>query len=328
MIKPKAAAATIIPKEYTAYSADTFEGCDLFIECDAQYVLDHFEPATFDFLPGKRFCFFDTETYYTGIAAHRMPKEVVRRYIKSKSSKDIPNDFPFCISLCDGKHSYFVYDDIMNGYKELRKLEPLLGDATIDKVAHNANFDLHMLANAKVQLRGRIHDTMYASKLARANAFTHRLFDIAKECDNLYRFDEATKSEVKRFHPVLQYERMLDAYKAQNKITDYRQFPHDLMTNYTGGDTWNDCQIFGYLYPLLTELGLEALYDKECAVGKIAYWAEREGIPTDPEYKDILIPELIKEVEEAGQEVYTIAGGMFNMNSGAQVAEVLTSSLW
>lgn len=84
MIKPKdGSGATIIPKDYVAYNAETFEPCDKFIECTAEYALEHIEPATFDFLPGKKFLFFDTETYYTGIPANRMPKAVVRRYIKS-----------------------------------------------------------------------------------------------------------------------------------------------------------------------------------------------------------------------------------------------------
>lgn len=320
MIKPKDSnGATIIPKDYVAYSADTFEPCDKFIECTAEYALAHIEPATFDFLPGKKFLFFDTETYYTGIAANRMPKSVVRRYIKS-GAKDIPNDFPFCISLCDGKHSYIIYDDVRNQYAELRKLTPLLEDTSIDKVAHNADFDMHMLANARVQLRGRIHDTMYISKLVRADAFTHRLFDIAKEAGTV--LDNETLKP--KFLPILQYERMLDAYKAAHKITDYRQFPHDLMTNYTGADTWNDCVIFQYLYPMLIANEQVALYDKECAVGKVAYWAEREGILIDPDYKDILIPELEREVAEAEQKIYDTAGCMFNINSGAQLAQVLT----
>lgn len=324
MIKPKSTLETIIPKEYADYNPATFEPCDLFIECDAQYVLDNFKPAEFDFLPGRRFLFFDTETYFTGIEARRMPKEVVRRYIKSNSKKDIPNDFPFCLSLCDGVHSYVIYDDIRNGYKELRKLEPLLADPAIENVAHNADFDMHMLANARVQLRGRIHDTMYMSKLARGNAFTHKLFDIAKECDALWGYDSETKTEYKKFNPVLVYERMLDAYKSLHKITDYRQFPHELMTQYTGADTWNDCEIFKYLYPMLIENNWVDLYDKECAVGKIAYWAERDGIPVDRDYETILIPELEKEVADAEAAVYETAGEMFNMNSGAQVARVLT----
>lgn len=317
-IQPKQSAATIIPRDFVDYNPATFEPCEFFIECDAQYVLDHFEPAEFDFLPGRKFLFFDTETYYTGIPANRMPKTVVRRYIKS-SSKDIPNDFPFCISLCDGKHSYIVYDDIKNQYNELRKLEPLLADTSIDKVAHNADFDMHMLANARVQMRGRLHDTMYISKLVRADAFTHRLFDIAKEAGNQHDPDTGEQ----KFFPILQYERMLDAYKAAHKITDYRQFPHDMMTNYTGADTWNDCQIFQYLYPMLIANDQVALYDKECAVGKIAYWAERIGITIDPNYRDILIPELEKEVADAEQKIYDTVGYMFNINSGAQLEQAL-----
>lgn len=324
MIKSKQLELTVTAKNYEEYNPQTFKGDDRFIECSAEYVLSHIEPVEFSFLPGRKFIVFDTETYWTGLPANKMPPSLVRRYIKS-GSKDIPNDLPFCISLCDGKHSYIVYDDLKNRYAELRKLSDMLSDTSVEKIAHNTNYDCHMLANAGVQLRGRLHDTLYASKIARGNAFTHSLFDIAKEADGLYTWVDAEKTERKCYDPVLKFERMLNSYKAQYKITDYRQFPHELMTNYTGADTWNACVIFQYLYQLLQCVdGWEALYDKECAVGKIAYWAEREGIEIDPDYKDVLIPALTKEVQDAEEEIYKTAGRMFNINSGAQVASVLT----
>lgn len=329
MIKAKEQQATIIAKDFTDYNDSTFVGCDKFIECDSDYALAHIEPAAFDFLPGKQFIFFDTETYFTGIPANRMPSSVVRRYIKS-GSKDIPNDFPFCLSICDGKHSYVIYDDIRNQYKVMRKMQEILADPSIDNVAHNATFDMHMLANAHIQMRGRIHDTMYMSKLTRGNAFTHRLFDIANEAGNVIKLKPGITNGIKSddfyqpYQPILQYERMLDSYKARYKITDYRQFPHELMTNYTGADTWNDFTIFAYLYEMLIENNQVELYNKECEVGKVAYWAEREGVPTDPNYKDTLIDELTKEVTEAEEKIYQMAGRMFNVNSGSQLADVLT----
>lgn len=323
MIQAKSSQAAIVAKDYVDYNPETFKGDDRFIECTAEYALAHIEPATFDFLPGKKFLFFDTETYYTGIPANRMPAAVVRRYIKS-GSKDIPNDFPFCISLCDGKHSYVIYDDIMNKYAEMRKLSELLSDPSIDKVAHNTTYDMHMCANAKVQIHGRFHDTMYASKLTRGDALTHKLFDVAREAGKILEVSSEGKFDVHPYEPVLQYEQMLDSYKARYKITDYRQFPRELMTNYTGADTWNTCVIFQYLYKMLIQNKQIDLYDKECEVGKVAYWAERSGIPTDPNYKDTLIGELIKEVTEAEEAIYAMAGRMFNVNSGQHLAAVLT----
>lgn len=324
MIQSKQSAIAITAKNFEEYNPQTFKGDDRFIECDADYVLAHVKPKEFSFLPGRKFISFDTETYWTGLPANKMPASLVRRYVKS-GSKDIPNDLPFCMSICDGTHSFIIYDNLKNCYKEFRKLSDLLSDTSIEKTAHNTNFDLHMLANCNVQMRGRLHDTLYASKIARGNAFTHRLFDIAKEADGLYTWVEAEKREQKCYEAVLQFERMLDNYKALHKITDYRQIPHDLMTNYNGGDTWNALMIFEYLYQLLLSVpGWEELYNKECMVGKIAYWAERTGIMVNPDYKDILIPELTKEVTEAEEHIYSLAGHMFNINSGAQVAQVLT----
>ncbi len=47
----------------------------------------------------------------------------------------------------------------------LRKLAPLLGDEAIEKVGHNAKFDMEVLANCGVEVRGVAFDTMLAAYL-------------------------------------------------------------------------------------------------------------------------------------------------------------------
>lgn len=94
MIKSKQLELTVTAKNYEEYNPQTFKGDDRFIECSAEYVLSHIEPVEFSFLPGRKFIVFDTETYWTGLPANKMPPSLVRRYIKS-GSRDIPNDLPF-----------------------------------------------------------------------------------------------------------------------------------------------------------------------------------------------------------------------------------------
>lgn len=304
---------TIVSRATTRYDPATFSELKKpqFIEATAEQVLDMIEPHEFSFLPGEKYIAVDTETFaYAGIHNNRMPANVVRRYIK-RGSKYIPNDFPFCYSICDGKHSFVVYDTLENHFNEFHKLRPLFGDRSIGKIAHNFDFDLHMFANTNVDVKGRLHDTMHISKLVRADAFQHNLLSIAEEL------------VAQGLPGVPEFEHMLDAYKAAHKITDYRMFPHELMTQYTGADTWNCLYAFEWLYPQLSLEDQVPLYDIESQMLLVAYWMERKGVLLDPDYKDQLIPELQNEVDTAERKIYETAGCRFNINSSQQLFDVL-----
>lgn len=305
--------AVIIPKHTETYRAETFHEheLDYFIEVTAEELLERIQPKVFDFLPDEKFIAVDTETYYTGVPSNRMPRHVVRRWIQARS-KYHPNDFPFCISISDGLASYVVYDTLENKFEEFKKLTPLLSDPSISKVFQNAGYDMHMLANAGVDMKGRLHDTLIISKLTRADAYTHNLFDIIKELGEDYGVEA-----------VLLFERMVNDYRSQYSITDYRQIPHDLMTQYTCADTWNTLNAFEALYQLLIAYKVTDLYDIESEMLVVAYNIERVGIRLDLELEHILIPELIKEVDDAEREIYEIAGTTFNINSGKQLEQVL-----
>lgn len=307
--------ATILPRHLLHYDPLTFEQHKKanFIEATAEQVLAMIKPCVFDFLPDKKFISVDTETFYTGVPSNRLPSDVVRRWIKTPQGKYIPTDFPFCITICDLTHAFVVYDTLQNGFKEFKKLQPLLCDATISKVGHNFDYDLHMLANSKTNMKGHFHDTMYLSKLTRADAFTHRLLDIAEE---IYDSEE--------YPSVAIFEHMVDSYKGQYRVTDYRQIPHELMTQYTCADVWNTMLVFKALYPRMLANNQTEIYGVESEMMLVAYDMERTGIKLAAAYENVLIPELKLEVDEAEKRIYDTAGTTFNINSSAQVVSVLT----
>ena len=310
-IQAKQATSSIVQKYVLNYSADVFESQKevMFQEVTAEQALKIIKPCEFWFLPGRKFISVDTETYYTGVPSSRMPSHVVRRWIK-KTSKEIPNDFPFCLTICDGTNAVVIYDTLDNQFQEFKKLEVLLNDRGIDKVLHNADYDLHMIMNAGIKMCGRIWDTMFLSKLVRADAFTHNLLDIAKEIQP-------------KIQTITKFEHMVDSYKQQHRIVDYRKIPKELMTQYTCADTWNTIKVFEFFYPKLAEMDLEDLYNLENEVMIVAFSMERTGVKIDENYKDILIPELEAEVNDAEREIYETAGVAFNINSGPQLYLVL-----
>lgn len=269
----------------------------------AQEILDSIEPFE---LMGKKFITFDTETTWYYKNSHDVPANVVRRWVGT-GSKASPQDFPFCVSICDGKRAYTLYDSIENDFAEMRKLAPLFGDETVCKVAHNLKFDRHMLQNAGVPFAGEWHDTVTVAKLVNENRPSFRLRDLVKW----------------KHRNITKFEDMVDTYKQMNKISDYSMIPRELLSEYANADVWNCFLVFEDEYPKLFEQELIELYNNECQLSVVLYDMERNGMKVNLGYEDELVGELRTLCEESEQAIYDEAGCMFNINSGKQLYDVL-----
>lgn len=259
----------------------------------------------FEFM-GRYFITFDTETSAYYKSSHQVPAHIVRRWIGSGKSAT-PQDYPFCISVCDGKNSYTLYDSIENGFKEFKALAPLLEDPLIEKIAHNTKFDMHMTANTGGKLIGRLHDTAVLTKLTDENRNSYKLRDLAAHYDG----------------GITKYEYMVDSYKQMHKVSDYRQIPRELLTEYANADVWNAYLAFINEYPRLVADGLEDLYNNEMELMIALYAMERYGMKVDSSYEAPLKENMQKQCDDAERAVYDEAGGMFNINSTKQLYDVL-----
>ena len=175
----------------------------------AEELLEKVQPFE---LMGRKFITFDTETHPHFTNSQKVPESVVRRWVGS-GKHATPQDYPFCISICDGKNSYTLFDTVANNFAEMRKLAPLLEDPEVEKIAHNTKFDMHMIANAGMRIVGKLHDTVVLAKIIDENRRSYQLRDIAARLDG----------------GVTKFEYMVDTYKQMNKVSDYRQIPTELL---------------------------------------------------------------------------------------------------
>ena len=255
---------------------------------------------------GRKFITFDTETHPHYASSQQLPAHVVRRWVGSGKHAN-PQDFPFCISICDGTHSYTLYDSVADGFKQLKALAPLLEDASIEKIAHNTKFDMHMCANAGVKLKGKLHDTVVLAKIIDENRHSYQLRDIAARLPR----------------GITKFEYMVDAYKQMNKVSDYRQIPRELLSEYANADVWNCYLEFMEDYVQLEAQGLLDLYNNEMELMIALYAMERYGMPVDTSYEQTLKQELQELTDNAERAIYAEAGCMFNINSAKQLYNVL-----
>lgn len=292
------------------YDPKTFEkehAVDIFVEVSfAQQILDNIKPLEYR---ERKFVFFDTETHPHYKRSQDVPKGVVRRWVGT-GKKAVPQDYPFSFQICDGNSSYILYSDISTMHEQLKLLAPLFLDPTIEWVAHNTKYDMHMIHNCGLKIAGKLHDTVVLTKLVDENRMSFELKKLAARVER----------------GITKFESMVDTYKQLNKITDYRDIPRPLLTQYGGADVWNCFRVFVENYDrLVLEDGLEDLYNKEMEVMIALYAMERRGMRVDMSYEDEIKTSLQKTVDEAEAAVYEIAGKMFNMNSGKQLYEVMLS---
>lgn len=270
---------------------------------NAEELLSRVEP--FEFM-GMKIITFDTETHPHFARSQDVPATNVRRWVGT-GKHATPQDYPFCISICDGKNCYTLYDSVSNGFAELHKLAPLLEDASIDKIAHNTKFDMHMLANANVKIVGRLHDTVVLAKLIDENRRSFQLRDIAAGLEK----------------GITKFEYMVDAYKQVNKVSDYRDIPRELLSEYANADVWNCFHEFVTEFPKLEYDELTEIYNNEMELMIALYAMERYGMRVDTTYEQELKVDLQKLADEAEEAIYTEAGRIFNINSTKQLYDVL-----
>lgn len=283
-----------------SYNAETFEDHKVanFIEIDdPQVILDRFSK--------KDLFVFDTETFAVRIANHEVPTNIVRRHVGT-GSKAVPQDFPFCMSFCDGEVAWSIYDTLDNNFMKFKTLAPLFENPDTAKVAHNAKYDLNILKNIGIDVKGTIHDTLIIAKLVDENRKSFKLMDLVP-------------SDV----GIVKFEYMVDNYKKTYKVSDYSQINRDLMTQYANADVWNCWHLFQREYPMLKTEGVEDYYKIEHDLLKVCLSMERHGMRLDLDYEKPLKERLQKAVDESEQAIYDEAGELFNINSGAQIHRVL-----
>lgn len=278
---------------------------NFYVVANAEELLSKIEPYEF---MGKRIITFDTETHPHFKSSLSLPASVVRRWVGSGKSAT-PQDYPFCISVCDGKSCYTLFDSVDNDFAELKKLSTLLEDPTIEKIAHNTKFDMHMLANVGMKIVGKLHDTVVLTKLTDENRRSYQLRDLAAGLDE----------------GITKFEFMVDAYKQTAKVSDYRHIPRELLSEYANADVWNCFHVFINEYPKLFTDELDSIYNNEMELMIALYAMERYGMRVDTAYEQPLKDELQQLADDAEAAIYEEAGKMFNINSTKQLYDVLIS---
>ena len=254
----------------------------------------------------------DTEEDFEKLA-EQLRKLEVFCFDTETTGLDIINTEIVGLSFSWKSHEAFYLDlsrDPQVRSKQLEILKSIFERENLLVVGQNLKYDLHILKNYKIDVRGRLFDTMVAHYLVAPDK-RHGIDAIAEDYLNYVKIKTEDLIGKRGGHQ----KNFKDL--EPEKVKDYACEDADL--------TW---QLYELLSEELKEKKLESLaYDIEMPLVRVLMEMEHEGVSLDKDALKIFAADLRKELIEKEEQIHTLAGHEFNISSPKQLGEVLFDRL-
>ncbi len=189
-------------------------------------------------------------------------------------------------------------------------LQPIFADPKTAKIAHNASYDLGMLARYGLNVAGDLVDTMVAEWLIDPGSRGLGLKDLAWT---------RLKVEMTPISALIG--------TGKNQIT-MDKVPAETAGAYAGADAAMTLRLAEILLPELEQKGLTSLFrDVEMPLVPVLVAMEAAGVKVDVPFLRQMSVDLTRRLRELEREIQQIAGYAFNVNSTQQLADVLFGKL-
>ena len=193
--------------------------------------------------------------------------------------------------------------------KKLELLRPLFEDENIMKIGQNLKYDISMLAQYGISVKGKLFDTMLAHYLL--------------EPEQRHNMDYL--AEVYLNYITIPIEDLIGKGRQQKTM---REVPVNLVKEYAAEDADITLQLYEKLMPLLKENGVEKLfYEIEMPLVPVLSRMEANGVRIDTENLLQISEAFGVEIHKIEEEIYNAAGMPFNIASPKQLGEVLFEKL-
>lgn len=193
--------------------------------------------------------------------------------------------------------------------KKLELLRPVFEDESLLKIGQNLKYDISMLAQYGISVKGKMFDTMLAHYLL--------------EPEQRHNMDYL--AEVYLNYLTIPIEELIGKGRQQKTM---REVPIDLVKEYAAEDADITLQLYEKLMPLLKENGVEKLfYEIEMPLVPVLSRMEANGVKIDTENLQQISEEFGKEIHKIEEKIYELAGTPFNIASPKQLGEILFERL-
>ncbi len=186
------------------------------------------------------------------------------------------------------------------------KFKPFFENESIEKVGQNIKYDLKILSQYGIEVKGNLFDTMIAHYLI--NPDMRHNMDVLSETYLKYSPKSITE---------------LIGKKGKNQ-GNMRDIPLDDIKEYAVEDADVTIQLKNHFLPILEKVGTKKLYDEiEIPLIPVLADMEKEGINLDVDFLKKMSVEMTAESKALEQKIYETAGETFNLASPKQLGDVL-----
>ena len=191
----------------------------------------------------------------------------------------------------------------------LSRLKPIFENPSIKKIGQNIKYDMLVLSGHGIAVEGELSDTMVASYVLRQDG-QHNLDALAREYLS---------------YSMTSYEDLVGSGKDQKPL---REIPVERLSDYSCEDADMTFRLHEILSEKVKEHGLTKVCDEiEFLLIPVLARMEAAGVAIDINFLSDMSKELERMLDNLTREIYTLAGGSFNINSTQQLSEVLFTKL-
>ncbi|HOJ49862.1 MAG TPA: DNA polymerase I [Spirochaetota bacterium] len=237
----------------------------------------------------KKFCCIDTETTTLNILEAKM----------IGISFSVEEKEAYYISFTGEKS--IKKDDFIREFKEIIESEE------IKKIGQNIKYDYHVLRNDGLILKGIYFDTMIAAHLLEPDERTYNMDILAEKYLNY---------KTIKYNDIVEKDKTLLSLDV-GKVKDYSCEDADITL-----------RLYNIFKNKIKEENLEYIfYNIEMKLLPILAEMEQTGIKIDKNIINNLEKEIVKEIRDITEKIYSEAGTQFNINSPKQLSEILYKKL-
>ena len=191
----------------------------------------------------------------------------------------------------------------------IKKLKPLLEDPKIKKVGQNIKYDLIVLRNEGINLKGIAFDTMLASYILNPSGRRHSMDALAQDYLD---------------HTTIKYK---DVVGTASKEIGFDEVDVERATEYAAEDADITWRLYEKLFLLLQGDDLQLFQDLELPLLEVLAEMEIHGMKLDKKHLQNLSTIITEKIEEHKKNIHSIAGEVFNINSPKQLSVILFEKL-
>ena len=214
------------------------------------------------------------------------------------------------ISFCTQKSEAW-YVPCFEVPERIQKFKNILENEHIQKIGQNLKYDIQILKNYNIHLKGKIFDTLLAHFLIDPDSRNNSMDILAERYLN---------------YKTISFENLVGKKGKNQKTID--QINPELVCDYASEDadiTWQLKEIFEK--KIQDTKIKKLLHEVEEPLSFVLADMEYEGVNVDTSALKKMSVELEKDSKKSQQEIYDLAGKNFNIGSPKQLGEILFDKL-